>query len=575
MSEKMSPHELESLMIACIESSDDCRQPLRIESAVGDDLDALAAYVEEMRIHAMLQWRFKEQRTAAVLSELLPKESPSSFGTSPLGHSVKDAFPIAAEDPIVTEASSSSCLPFKLNAPPIYLTSGWPAAYLIATVIFAVGALVGTFTHVSQPVGIVQQASNSVARSTVANLLPEATFVGRITGMVGCMWEDGSKRPISRYVAMGQKYALASGLMEITYDTGASIILQGPVTYEVESKNGGFLSLGKMTGKVQVPTAKGFAVRTPTAIVTDLGTEFGVEVKDDGNTVSHVFQGAIELRQLGDHANASMSLRLTKNESAEVVCQDGNAVTVRRTTSDPASFVRSEQMANRLKVQRSSHVRSPRALWPILDKTLVAWVSLDNLEQQGVGVVSIVQMPEFDGIVFGEIASGRWMAGSHMLTRSVKDQLAYPIETAGQNTFLQIAAVYEGTTVTLYRNGVEYARHDTGMTQSYSKDAVILIGKRHQQDGPSQPPTLVGAVEEVRFFNVALRPEAIAALRPNEPSSIVSIGCWNFEDGTARDSAGHFSMGELHGNARIDQGKLILDGQDSYLVVPSTSIDEK
>ena len=31
------------------------------------------------------------------------------------------------------------------------------------------------------------------------------------------------------------KYALASGLMEITYDTGAKVILQGPVTYEVES----------------------------------------------------------------------------------------------------------------------------------------------------------------------------------------------------------------------------------------------------------------------------------------------------------------------------------------------------
>ena len=29
--------------------------------------------------------------------------------------------------------------------------------------------------------------------------------------------------------------------MEITYDTGAKVILQGPVTYEVESHDGGFL----------------------------------------------------------------------------------------------------------------------------------------------------------------------------------------------------------------------------------------------------------------------------------------------------------------------------------------------
>ena len=51
-------------------------------------------------------------------------------------------------------------------------------------------------------------------------------------------------------VSLGDKFALASGLMEITYDTGAKVILQGPVTYEVES-NGGYLSVGKLTGKLE------------------------------------------------------------------------------------------------------------------------------------------------------------------------------------------------------------------------------------------------------------------------------------------------------------------------------------
>ena len=38
--------------------------------------------------------------------------------------------------------------------------------------------------------------------------------------------------------------------MEITYDSGAKVILQGPATYEVNS-NGGFLSIGKLTGKLE------------------------------------------------------------------------------------------------------------------------------------------------------------------------------------------------------------------------------------------------------------------------------------------------------------------------------------
>ena len=39
-----------------------------------------------------------------------------------------------------------------------------------------------------------------------------------------------------------------------------------------------------------------FSVRTPTAIVTDLGTEFGVEVDRSGGNRSHVFRGKVELR---------------------------------------------------------------------------------------------------------------------------------------------------------------------------------------------------------------------------------------------------------------------------------------
>ena len=37
--------------------------------------------------------------------------------------------------------------------------------------------------------------------------------------------------------------------MEITYQTGAKVILQGPCTYEVDSAAGGFLSLGKLTAQ--------------------------------------------------------------------------------------------------------------------------------------------------------------------------------------------------------------------------------------------------------------------------------------------------------------------------------------
>ena len=128
------------------------------------------------------------------------------------------------------------------------------------------------------------------------------------------------RKSVDSRVSLGQKFELASGLMEITYDTGAKVILQGPVTYEVES-NGGYLAVGKLTGKLEKKVASGqwsvvskstisnqqstisnpqslipnpFVIRTPTATVTDLGTEFGVEVKEDGGSEVHVLAGEVE-----------------------------------------------------------------------------------------------------------------------------------------------------------------------------------------------------------------------------------------------------------------------------------------
>ena len=198
----------------------------------------------------------------------------------------------------------------------------------------------------------------------------EAEVVGRITGMVDCKWADhATEASDGDRVPLGRQYALASGLMEITYDTGAKVILQGPVTYEVESAADGFLSVGKLTARVEKKNdecgmmndelrtgASGihhssfithplFAVRTPTATVTDLGTEFGVEVSKEGSTTSHVFRGSIEMRVTSaDKKTQSMVRVLHANESARVE-NKGNPDGAQREivfvpSAEPVEFVR-------------------------------------------------------------------------------------------------------------------------------------------------------------------------------------------------------------------------------------------
>ena len=182
----------------------------------------------------------------------------------------------------------------------------------------------------------------------------KASTVGQITGMVDCSWEgselrvqgsdeNGHKdlkseiRNLKSPVSLGDRFAIRSGLLEITYDTGAKVILQGPVTYKVESKNGGFMSVGKLTGKVEVEAAKGFCVRTPTATVTDLGTEFGVEVDREGNHDVQVFAGQVKVQLPAEQGGRPREMQLTVNQAIRFNASTGSVTRHSATTSQ---FVR-------------------------------------------------------------------------------------------------------------------------------------------------------------------------------------------------------------------------------------------
>ncbi|MCX5654275.1 MAG: DUF1080 domain-containing protein, partial [Planctomycetota bacterium] len=97
----------------------------------------------------------------------------------------------------------------------------------------------------------------------------------------------------------------------------------------------------------------------------------------------------------------------------------------------------------------------------LLDKTLVVWVAPANLTQRGGSVLTIDdQDSHFDGIVFAELAPAKWMAGSDFFRRTQEDQANCPAETADPNTLVQVAIVYRGSLITVYRNGKEYSRHE-------------------------------------------------------------------------------------------------------------------
>ena len=208
----------------------------------------------------------------------------------------------------------------------------------------------------------------------------------------------------------------------------------------------------------------------------------------------------------------------------------------------------------------------------IRDKTLVAWVYLANTKQQGGSCLTLDSgssaADPFDGIVFGERSPGKWMAGSEFWRRSQDDQSTYPLETAAPDTLVQIAVVYAGKTITLYRNGEVYAGYEVDEPMTFGDGTAVVMGLRHLGAGEQSGRFFAGAIEEARVYDAALDANAVRALEPGRLSDPKPIARWTFENG-AEDSMGTFPDGVLNGGARIAEGKLHLDGVDGYLVTPA------
>jgi hypothetical protein len=346
--------ELRELLAALREDAITDLQAQRLTALLRDDREARRMYVRYMAIEAHLHGggtdsRFSEDEQVAACDN-----SPG----------------VATCPPIIVQNPAGFSFP-------VAVFGGFAFSYAAAAVIVAIGLLIGWACRVSPP----QFDHSEVAMKTTRTKdfsVPDVkkVVVGQITGLIECRWANPHEAPVGYdRITLGRKYDLVSGLMEISYNTGAKVILQGPCTYEVESTTGGYLAAGRLTAKVEKKREGGrrkadqkyqspnlqiskspnlespsplFSVRTPTAVVTDLGTEFGVEVDGSGVSSAHVFQGKIEVRTIGG-ATDGRTVPLGENESARVEFGQDRIAAVVRQPSRPSSFVR--EMPKRVRIK--------------------------------------------------------------------------------------------------------------------------------------------------------------------------------------------------------------------------------
>ncbi len=204
---------------------------------------------------------------------------------------------------------------------------------------------------------------------------------------------------------------------------------------------------------------------------------------------------------------------------------------------------------------------------PVLkDKTLVCWASPADLDQHGAGLIT-VEGPggRFDSIVLGEAADGRWMAGSDSFQRTQPDQSANLRETTAPGEQVQIAVVYAGRNVTLYRNGSPYAAYTGARPLELEPGARVLLGLRHLDRRGDPKAHFRGAIADARVYAESLTAEQVAGLRPHDPAGPKPLVWFDFAAGAPVDRVGGLAAAELEGAAQVRDGRLVLDGNGSRL----------
>ena len=211
--------------------------------------------------------------------------------------------------------------------------------------------------------------------------------------------------------------------------------------------------------------------------------------------------------------------------------------------------------------------QAPAAEPPLLDKTLVVWVAPANLTQSGGTALTVndTTIDRFDGVVFAELRPQTWMPGSNGFSRTRKDQAAWPKETAGPDEFVQMAIVYSGKHIAVYRNGKPYAEYNTsGEPYAFGPNTAVLFGQRHLKPGVEH---FLGRIRDARVYAKPLDAPTIAAMKPGEPvEGLTPWAWWDFATSGTYEKTGRFNQVTLSGGAKVEDRCLVLGGKNPLML---------
>ncbi|MEM9479913.1 MAG: LamG-like jellyroll fold domain-containing protein [Verrucomicrobiota bacterium] len=229
---------------------------------------------------------------------------------------------------------------------------------------------------------------------------PSAEGFAVVTELLEAEWGGGESR--SEGDSLGSEvFSLQSGTAGIRFFSGATMTVEGPAEIHLKSAWEAVCREGAIRMQVP-PAARGFKLLSPGSEIIDLGTEFGLEVRDGSSRVE-VFDGEIAVKH-GEEKE-----RLVKQGGAWSLPHEGKAEPIE------TGMVRAPDPAN-----LDSHTEARRnasfAKWEAhrdalaMDKRLIAYYTFDDRVGSGL-IPNLVEPESYDGfgaVILAESVDGRW-----------------------------------------------------------------------------------------------------------------------------------------------------------------------
>ena len=256
--------------------------------------------------------------------------------------------------------------------------------------------------------------------------------VAMLNRVVDAEWNQQDKAPRLGAPLEPGWLRLQSGLAQIVFYSGARVVIEGPAEFQIVSPTETSFRNGKLIA--EVPTqARGFRVRTPQMNVTDLGTAFGLDVKEQ-RTELHVFKGSVEFQPAAGAAKQNFK------EGAGAVAE--NSRPLKLMTADPKAFASLFELQLKSSAADVLRHEQSRAASSRLDEDPSLLVHFDfeqtDTSEWRLRNASNRKNAAPDGTIVGcQWTEGRWPDKHALEFRSVNDRVR--LDVSGEYESLTLA----------------------------------------------------------------------------------------------------------------------------------------